>query len=910
MKPPLKTEAIKLFLTARTHEDLAALYNHDMECQVNVAADGGKREQREDGFKGKKWFSYVDDLGNSWSSFRIPYNASTNPEYDDKPITFNLAKHVESIGMTGWDWKNRCSRWVAFDFDAIVGHSPAHTVKLSAEELSRIERLATALPYATLRRSTSGSGLHLYVFLDPPVPTQNHNEHAALGRAILAQMSLEVGFDFSASVDTCGGNMWVWHRKQEIPDCHGLELIKQGIPLNIPPKNWEAHLEVVEKRTRKASITVFDSESDQNAYNEFADQHPKVPLDKEHKQLIKTLEGYGEWEVYWEPEYNRLITHTSALKKAHVELGLFGIFETSTSGSTSKNCFCFPRARGSWVVYRFGKGVQEHPTWSRDADANTFCFYNRPPTIRSAACFHNGVENQKGGFNYRKAGEAVESLKTLDIEITVPDYLKDRPAEIKELADGRLVLEIDIKGIMANNDLQGWNVQNNIVSRIFEKPASKIAVSDTPETEYDTMLRLVINTDNSEIGYYYLPPSHSKWKFYTKDTVKDALAQRGFSSDEIRPLFGICANNPWTVVNKPFKGEYPGNREWNFEAATFAFPLKPSTDGLFFPTWMKILNHVGKNLTRSVLEDKWCQENGILTGGDYLKVWCAIMFQNPYIRLPYLFFYSPQQHTGKSTFPESLSMLMSSGYVKADLALTAQFNGELRSAVLCSIEEINLSANKDAYNKVKDYVTAEHLSIRAMYKPQGHCINTTHWIQTANHLHFLPIEPQDTRIVVAVVDPIPEMELLNSLDMKNRLRKEASDFLTELLTIELPPPPPGRMGMPVLRTEEKQRAEKNKESRLETFLRENTYIVDGAIIPVEEFNDKFLAWLDPSDRMVWPKARIGREMPQEVYPKGKSAKFDNRMCYGNLAFQQVSAVGPRLITLKDRLVSEEKANGK
>jgi hypothetical protein len=899
----LKTEAIKTFLTNRTHEDLASLYHHGMEVQVNVAADGGTRHQMESGFRGKKWLAYSDAEGATWSSFRIPHNASTDPVYDDSPISFNLAKHVESIGMTGWNWVDKCSCWVAYDFDAIMGHSPAHTVKLSPDELSRVEKLAGELPYVTIRKSTSGSGLHLYVFLDPVIPTSNHNEHSALARAILAQMSLDVEFDFSNSVDTCGGNMWVWHRKQEAPDCGGLDLIKQGIPLDTVPKNWEVHLDVIEHRKRKASITVFDDKNEQDSYNDFAEQHPHTKIDQEHKQLIRKLESYSDWETYWEPEYNRLVTHTLALKKAHQELNIYGIFETSSSGSTTKNCYCFPRPRGSWAVFRFGKGCSEDPTWARDADANTHCFFNRPPTIRSASCFFDGVENLKGAYEFNKSKEAKDALKKLGLEIEIPPYLEDKPAQLKELPDGRVVFEIDAKGVMANSDMKGWLISNNKVSRIFEKPVSRTSEEENAVTEYDQMLRLTVNTDGSEMGYHYLPPGHSKWLILTKETIKDALAQRGFSTNETRPLFGTCANNPWTVVNKPFQGEYPGNRQWNYEAASLAFPLKPSTDNLYFPTWMKILSHVGKNLTREVKEDAWCQENGILSGGDFLKVWCAIMFQNPYIRLPYLFFYSPIQHTGKSTFPESLAMLMNRGYVKADMALSQQFNGELRAAVLCSIEEMNLTLNKDAYNKVKDYVTAENLSIRAMYTPQGHCINTTHWIQTANHLHFLPIEPQDTRIIVCLVDEIDRTDMLTSVELKTKLRKEAPDFLTELMSIELPPPPPGRMGMPVIRTEEKMRAEKNKESRLESFLRESTYPVDGAILTVEEFNDAFIASLDPSERMNWPKSRISREMPLERFPKGKSSSFSNRMCYGNLSFTpHTKPVGPRLEMRRDRLM--------
>ena len=58
------------------------------------------------------------------------------------------------------------------------------------------------IPWVTVRKSTGGNGIHLYVFL-PDVPTANHTEHAALARAVLGQMSALVGFDFKAKVDAC-----------------------------------------------------------------------------------------------------------------------------------------------------------------------------------------------------------------------------------------------------------------------------------------------------------------------------------------------------------------------------------------------------------------------------------------------------------------------------------------------------------------------------------------------------------------------------------------------------------------------------------------------------------------------------------------------------------------------------------
>ena len=184
-----RTEAIKNFLLNETHSELANLYSINMECQVNVSQDGGERIEGE--FKGKRWHGWKDGL-TPWKSFRIPWNAATKPTYDDKVIKFDLAKYAEGIGMTGWDWKNKVSRWVAFDFDSIVSHKTG----LTNQQLEEIEHQASAVDWITVRKSTSGNGIHFYVYLEPPIETVNHNEHAALARAILGQLAAQTGFDF------------------------------------------------------------------------------------------------------------------------------------------------------------------------------------------------------------------------------------------------------------------------------------------------------------------------------------------------------------------------------------------------------------------------------------------------------------------------------------------------------------------------------------------------------------------------------------------------------------------------------------------------------------------------------------------------------------------------------------------
>jgi len=196
---PTRTQSIKQFLLASAHADLASLYNHDMEVQVNVAQDGGSRVDGD--FKGRQWHGFTDGM-QTWKAIRIPYKAMSEPQYVDVEISFDLAAHAEGIGMTGWDWVAKLSRWVAFDFDAISGHSDKHAKKLTEAELENLKKQVENVDWVTLRKSTSGKGLHLYVFLDP-VPTSNHTEHAALARAVLGKLSATTGFDFVAKVDTC-----------------------------------------------------------------------------------------------------------------------------------------------------------------------------------------------------------------------------------------------------------------------------------------------------------------------------------------------------------------------------------------------------------------------------------------------------------------------------------------------------------------------------------------------------------------------------------------------------------------------------------------------------------------------------------------------------------------------------------
>ena len=66
-----------------------------------------------------------------------------------------------------------------------------------------------------------------------------------------------------------------------------------------------------------------------------------------------------------------------------------------------------------------------------------------------------------------------------------------------------------------------------------------------------------------------------------------------------------------------------------------------------YPQIQMILDHCGRNLTPAVLDDPWCQQNQVTTGGSYLKFWAARLFRDPDKRLPMLDFLSEIQNIGQ-----------------------------------------------------------------------------------------------------------------------------------------------------------------------------------------------------------------------------------------------------------------------
>ncbi len=241
----LVTDAIGNFLRANRSQhnaDLVERWSAAMESQLNVLTSKGELvEGKEHTYRHTTSEGFTYDY---WP-IRIPKNADSEPEWRDYVLEWPPEEFAEGIGCTGWDWQNRVSRWVGFDFDAITGH--AKGVGLSDGQLEEIRRVAHQLPYVEVRKSTSGNGLHLYVHTEQ-VSTANHTIHAQLAKCILGKMGADCGFDFMRQgeqklVDACGGNMWIWHRKLTLEN-EGLRLLKPAetqLKEADLPSGWRVH---------------------------------------------------------------------------------------------------------------------------------------------------------------------------------------------------------------------------------------------------------------------------------------------------------------------------------------------------------------------------------------------------------------------------------------------------------------------------------------------------------------------------------------------------------------------------------------------------------------------------------------------------------------------------------------------
>jgi hypothetical protein len=827
---PTVSEALHKFLHARktpANADLIDGWSIAMETQLNVAVGDGEPVE------GKR--STFSNGTDTWHSIRAPKDANSEPHWTDYELRFALTDHAEGIGMTGWDWQNRRSLSVAYDFDALTSHATG--VGITDEALAQVKEAACALPYVEVRRSTGGGGIHLRTYLDG-IPCENHTVHAALARAILGMMSSECNFDFASQIDCCGGVMWIWHRKMTAEN-HGLELIKPATKVLTAadlPANWRDHIEVVTRKRSKVRVNAL-SDDKLDKFEALASAQQIIPLDDSHKAQIEALQR-SHYTTLWIADHHLLQTHTCALKwlmdgPEAGELKLVGVFDTNSQGRNpgNPNCFLFALPNGAWRAYRFSPGVAEAETWTQDGEGWTTCYFNRRPDLRTAARAHGGVEDpEKGGYVFPTTMAARETVKDLlGCDFEVPDKLVHRKTSLSAKKDGRLMAAIAREKDDA--DFPGW----------LDKGSRWIAgftqhiVSEYEDVQTDETVRALV-TPKGEAAGLLIQQKNGAWVRQGLGPAKMALQSTGLPKDEAERKIGDAIRDPHLLVIQPFQPAWLPGRRCNIDAAQFTVPPEEGDH----PHWDLIYNHTFAGLTEAIKKNPWFAENGIHSGGDYVRAWMACLIQAPFEPLPFIATVGVQ-NSGKSIVYEATNeFLFTSGIVNVNEALTRQelFNGELEGALLCVVEEISLAGNRKALDRLKQWTTARVLPIRRMRTDLYHVPCSAHFFMCCNQLDHIPVLAGDSRIVVCWVDkpanPIPKKELMA------KLAAEAPAMLYTLKHWRLPAII-DRLRLPIVETEDKvDLADEN--SPVNVFLKECCQVKVGEYTPKDDVRLVYAGW--------------------------------------------------------------------
>ncbi|MHA1790267.1 MAG: primase-helicase family protein [Candidatus Helarchaeota archaeon] len=886
----LKTETIQLFLN-NIRSPFRDLYNAGMECQVMVSPEGGTPIQGT--YKNKKWKGYTD--GNeTWKNFRIPWNTSDKAIFEDTNLTWDFATHVKAIGLTGWNWINSESCYLSYDIDSLSGHKTG----LTESELQEIEKTLSSIPWVTLVRSGGGKGLHLYLHLEKPVKTQNHNEHAALTRSLISVLTIKTGLNLIDKFDVVGGILWIWENRAEITK--GLKYIKKAkekFPISFIPKNWKDHLHVTTGKQKKVKLN-------SNISTIYA-ALKNISLQPTHHKLLKWFDLNSEHTFWFDSDWTMLVCHTLDLKKAHTELNLKGLFETISSGSSEQNCFCFPLLQGSWVVRRYRLRVKEHSIWTTDKKGWTKCLFNTEPSFEQIMKFNGGLENSKGEFIFSNLKKLEKSLLILGFkeELTKLDAIQ---VSIKK-KENKIFIKIFKKNYPVNDlnkcnliQKMGFATENNFFIKVLTTQVeSKLEDSLLP----DEIIRAVIS-NNQHAGWYALVKD--KWVLHPDNNIRTIINTHNpeLNPKEVVSQMGEALINPWEIVAKPFEPEYLGNRQWNKNSPQIAtIPVQGN-----YPYWEKVLLHCGSYLTPFIKENKECKKMGIFSGSEYLFTWLANMLQNPTLSVPFLFF-TGSQNCGKSTFHEAASLLLKNkkGYVKCNNVIenSSGFNGEFLGAILAVIEEIDLRKTR-IRDKIKDWVTGLTLLITEKFKTSIEITNCLHFVQCSNNANYFLMLPGDTRTTIIYVNP-PEQEIPKNILMEH-LKKEVPYILYDLLNVKLEQSQ-GRLAIPIIESELRLELIHENKSLLEKFIQERMYNIKGVCITWQTFYTSFSMWLDttnPSEKYKWGSHITSKEFPHnDIYPKGKMGQF-NKTYIGNMSLTDEDPKNDYKYVKKNGRLIEEK----
>lgn len=722
--PPNLFACLKHLLSQAPH---ANAWSADL--RTTALVDTGGLEQ---GYKqGEPIGVWIDDEQNKiWN-----ITTKGNDYYIEKAH----ADRITHIGTTGQTHDGR-SKFLMFDFDSVADH--AEGVGVSDEDLQAVAD--NAPNWATVRRSTGGKGIRLIVECN--VQTDDRQTHDRLCLFVLGMMRDQTGFDFFKALDVVG-NMWLYRRGMP---SNGLEVIKQAtVAFPGVPENWKDNVPKTYKKDKSISV-------------------PVASRSTEHDELIDNLEKLGFYATWTEHGCYQL--HTAGLQALFQTGTVKGYFSTLSNGNNPghPNAYAFPLDNGALLVKRF-KDAKEDDSWIEGPNGH-YTIFNEHMQIEKALDVF-GCKDEKGyvfepeKFQTFLKSIGLETFQTYDRQLTVVLKKQARYVQCERL-------ENDTK-------IEGWINKNKFWSKHLKhvEPVTYIKSSLAQAQDFARAIR----TPKESKDWFVI--ANDEWAKTSASEVGRVFAANGFVGPVANNIMGQMRQSPLMLVHKPLEPEYPEPHEWNPGAPQFAFA--PATVEKLTPTWDSIFDHLGQDLNDSL--DDWCLSNGIKSGGDYLRMWFAVICQHPSWHLPYLFFYSKEQNQcGKSSLGKALSLLFTSGVVNLNAeSIEDKFNSDLEGCLIGLLEEYDLSKKAKAYLTIKRLIDADTISIRKMQTDAFEVPNYTHLIHTANNPGFIKLEPSDERIVMIRAYP-RHIKRDWETDLEPKLIAEAPFFLQRMLSMKLP----------------------------------------------------------------------------------------------------------------------------
>lgn len=825
-------DGIQTFLTARKAASPFLIERWSKELESQYLVHPGSNEVEE----GSNCWT---DGKETWSNHRWPYQAGSTPNYKDKPLKFSPGAHLSRVGSTWWNWVTKRSVAVAFDIDMEGDGHAATTNTVTETELEGVVERLKALPYVTIVRSTGGKGVHVYVFFDcaDQPKAENHNEHTQVALATLQKMSKDADYDFGQHMDVKGVILWIWADTSD-ENHPGFSLIQEQTNCLTSGDIEDYRCTLLASPNRSVKHLGFDDEGQPVESEGEAGGYKVFPLEEEHKTILKELEKL-DYDFIWNKEFNMAHTNTRALRehfqsRAKAGNPLKGMFESTSSGHVKKpNCYITPRPGGVFQVKRFGNGIAEHATWETK-DQDTWCFYNQGAPISATLKRFSKYDGKVYLFQPEELKAALEALGH-----TVGELLNgvQSAIEVRRTKDGTFRAKFKAPGSFPGWDhVDGW--QHKTLSLVESDEVHQTTLLE----DIDNIARFIVTPQFEPYGWALKTSlgwiSHKSYECIGPKINVMFTKEAGF-------VKSLMIENPWVMCAEPFGPEYPSPKEdamhvtrlWNHGAPQFA--IAPADQPGEHPHWDMIYDHLGSSLDHVAQNTEWCQRWGITSGADYLRYWLAALMQDPFQPLPYLFFYGPQ-NSGKSMFHESAAMLLSTGSVESvSGALTngQGFNYEISKSVIGFIEEKDLSSvQQGAYSRMKEWVTARHLTITKKGETPYSQPNFLHMMQMANSPTHCEMEDGDTRIVALAVSILKN--LIPKALMEKRLRAEAPAFLRTLLTINIPESH-DRLRVPMLASQDKADLESMSQKPWEAFAEEVLIRCPGAVVKFSDFYSKY-----------------------------------------------------------------------